>query len=302
MENKRLCENCGKEIPDDFVNNLCWDCYNRLSQVKEKIKENLEKPKVAPTNGKNGITEENYYENPEAEDKEQWEANFSLFQKNKIMLWKSTRQIYTYIKNYNLEKIINHPQYPKFIWKPRIVDVGCGIGLGSNVLSQEADFVWGIDKNLNSIRFAKECFERLKNNIYYSSQVTFEQIDIMTDTREFAQFDQVVAVEVIEHIYDYKGFIGALIRFDKKSYKGKPVSDATEYFLSTPNRNNRTIGDNRPRNKYHVREWNSAEIYNIMSEFFENVELMNAIGTPIPKEEYETTTHTPLLIKCSMVK
>ena len=32
-QNKKQCEVCHKEIPLDFVNLLCFDCYNQ--QVKE---------------------------------------------------------------------------------------------------------------------------------------------------------------------------------------------------------------------------------------------------------------------------
>ena len=290
----KICDICQKEIPDDFVNNLCWECYQK--QAQSPPDDNLcvvetTKPTI-PT--KNGIADPDYIENPQAEDKEQWEANIRMFARNGVMLWKPTRQMYTFIKEYNLNKITQHPQYPKFIWKPKIVDVGCGCGVGANVLSQEADFVWGIDKNLNSIRFAKESFERVKNNIYYSAQLTYDQIDIMQDSRDFAKFDQVVAIEIIEHIDDYRAFISTIInKFDKRD-----SSQPTEYFISSPNRNNRMIMKNTPRNKYHVREWTSGELYVVLSEFFEHIVLMNAIGVEILPGEYETTTHTPLLCRC----
>lgn len=300
FELKKTCEKCGKAIPDDFVNPLCWDCYNLITA--NKVEATPPQPEIEkPAFEKNGITEETYVERPEAEDKEQWMANIRLFQKHKKMLWNPTRGMYTFIKNYNLEKIIHHVQYPKFIWKPKIVDVGCGCGVGSNVLSLEADFVWGIDKNEDSVKFAKECFERVKNQIYYSAQVTFDVVDIMKDTRQFAQFDQVVAIEIIEHIDDYKGFLRSIIRFDKRDKNGNPIlNDPTEYFISTPNRNNKYISNHGPRNRYHVREWTSGEFYNVLNEFFQNILLYNSKGDPIPVEEYTTTEHTPILAKCSM--
>jgi 2-polyprenyl-3-methyl-5-hydroxy-6-metoxy-1,4-benzoquinol methylase len=305
---KRVCEVCGKEIPLDFVNPLCWECYDKLEKAAGKANEPVSNHEddfakvdtVNPTETKNGITEPTYIENPQAEDKEQWEANVALFKRQGKMLWGPTRSIYNFIRDYNLNKITQHPQYPKFIWKPKIVDVGSGCGVGSNVLSQEADFVWGIDKNVNSVRFAKECFTRVKNQIYYSSQVTFDVIDIMTDTRQFAYFDQVVAIEIIEHIDDYKEFLKALTRFDKKDKKGNVVTqDPTEYWISTPNRNNAGISNNRPKNKYHVREWTSFEMYDILSEYFTNIVMHNSNGIEIPRDEYKTTNHTPILFRCS---
>jgi 2-polyprenyl-3-methyl-5-hydroxy-6-metoxy-1,4-benzoquinol methylase len=291
----KKCEKCQVDIPDDFNNLLCYECYNKSVEpiVEEPKPIVVEQPIQTDTDyNKNGITNPNYKENPEAPDKEQWEANITLFRRNGVMLFKPTRQMYTFIRDYCLNGITQHPQYPKFIWKPKIVDVGCGCGVGSNTLSLEADMVWGIDKNLSSVRFAKECFERTKNQIYYSSQVTFDQIDIMKDTREFAKFDLVVAIEIIEHIDDYKGFLSTLInKFGKAG---------TEYFISTPNRNNRTILDNFPRNKYHVREWQANEFHNVLKEYFKNITFYTAAGVEIAKEDMDKTDHTPLLARCSL--
>lgn len=313
--NKKFCDVCGKEIPSDYVNLLCLECYDR--QVKDiesrKIQEEEEKQastmpqdeskiEVAtpstPVYNVNGITDPNYKENPEMPDKDQVMTNFAQFQKTGQFLWHTTRGMYEWIKNQAMERARNHPQFPKHIWKPTIVDVGCGCGLGSNILSQEADFVWGIDKNKLSADFAKECFTRVKNNYYYSSQVSFDNVDIVNDTREFMKFDYVVAIEVFEHIFDYKKFLTQLItKFDKRDPR-----NLTEYFISTPNRNNKHLGKNKPTNPYHVREYTSGELFDVLSEFFTKVELFNSIGEPIPLDEYRTTTHTPILTRCSGVK
>jgi len=112
------------------------------------------------------------------------------------------------------------------------------------VMSQEADFVWGIDKNEQSVKFAKEAFTRVKNGIYYNAQVSFDQFDVISETRETMKFDLVATVETIEHISDHKKFLEQIIRFDKKDN-----NNPTEYFISTPNRNN-----NAPARGY-LRAW-----------------------------------------------
>lgn len=296
---KKRCVKCDTMVPDSFGNPLCIPCYELLEEQKKKLPP--EEPVVDKIEEhKNGITEETYVEHPEAEDKEQWEDNINVFRKRGVMLWHPTKAMYNFIKDYHLDKIKNHPQYPKFIWKPKVVDVGCGAGIGSNILSLEADFVWGIDKNEKSIQFAKECFTRVKNNIYYTPQVTFDVIDVMKDTREFAQFNTVVAIEIIEHIDDYRGFLKMLTRFENRDKRGNiREDDRTEYFISTPNRNNRRIGDHGPKNKYHVREWTSGEFYNVLDEFFAEIRFFNSKGELIPNDEYMTTEHTPLLAKCT---
>lgn len=301
----KTCEVCGAEIPADFVNALCSNCYGevdkenqRLKAQEEEVRESVQPaPEPLPTASFepiNGITDPNYQENPEAEDKEQWETNIAQFRGTGKILWHPTRNMYEFIKNYCRERALQHPQYPKFVWKPQIVDVGCGVGLGSNILSQEADVVWGIDKNVNSIKFAKEAFTRIKNNIYYCPQLTYDVIDIISDNRTFAKFDIVVAIEIIEHISDYKTFLKTLIeKFDRRR-NDMP----TEYFISTPNRNNRHIAKDKPFNSYHVREWTQEEFHAVLSEFFERIEFFKSNGESVGDEN----NHTPLLAKCSGAK
>lgn len=306
----KTCEICNKPIPPEYENLLCDDDYQKLEQENARLKaiEDEEKATqaVSETPGTEAkpieepthpapdpsIKDPNYTENPEADDKEQWMTNLKLFIDSNVLLWHPTKSMYVFIKDYCIQKIIAHPQYPKFIWKPTIVDVGCGIGVGTNILSQEADFVWGIDKNEKSVKFGQAAFERQKNGIYYSSQVSFEVVDIIKDTRTFMKFDIVAAIEIIEHINDYRTFLkNLIIKFDNR----RPGVEATEYFISTPNRNNKGIKKEKPGNPYHVREWTSEEMYDALSEYFSNIQLYSAAGVAVGK----TTDHTPVLAKCS---
>ena len=85
-ELNKVCERCSKKIPDDFINPLCWDCYDLLTN--KKVETPQEQPVVPPTppTAKNGITEETYIERPEAEDKKscqeialrKWKADPSI--------------------------------------------------------------------------------------------------------------------------------------------------------------------------------------------------------------------------------
>ena len=324
-ELNKVCDVCKNKVPDSFMNLLCYECYDRQVKEIEMRKKDEEEAKLAvidvlpqitlpvvpqeeskievatrttPTipARNNGITDPNYQENPEMEDKNQVAANIAQFNKTGLLLWHSTRMMYEFIKNYCITKSTSHVQYPKFIFKPQIVDIGSGCGVGSNVLSQEADFVWGIDKNENSVKFAQEAFTRVKNGIYYNAQVTFDRIDIMTDNREFQKFDICTIIEVIEHVSDHRTFLTNIIKkFDRR----KTGYEATEYFISTPNRNNKRIQKDRPFNPYHTKEFTSEEFFVVLSEFFTNIKFYSAAGEPI---EGITTTHTPLLAQCSGAK
>lgn len=340
----KVCERCGRKLPDDFTNLLCEEHYAALLKEQEErdkaakeqrdaeILKNPDNPthpdnltETVPVSGEApeavqrptevvcdhsncGILDPNYKENPEADDKNQVLANIAQFiythrdsdhpkgRKHGILLYYPQRNMYNFIKNYCIKQATSHPQYPKHLWKPKIVDVGCGSGVGSNILSQEADFVWGIDKNEWSIEFAKEAFTREKNGLYYSPQVTFDIIDIMTDNREFQAFDVVTAIEVIEHIWDVHGFLTNIKRFAKKDKKGQVIKDhGTVFFISSPNRNNQKIRKDRPENPYHVREWKSEELKALLLRHFEQVDLMNHTGEPVPDD----TTEQVIFAKCT---
>jgi len=247
------------------------------------------------------ITNPEYKEWPEANYSHgaQFKKNIKMFDKSNKILYRPTGFIYTYIRDYCIDYVRNHPQFPsKFIWKPKIIDVGCGGGFGSYVLSQESDFVYGIDMDEDSIRWAKEVFEKHKNGVYYSSQLTFEIMDIRTENREIMKFDIVVCVEVIEHIADYNKvleFLKARCKQDKKGNFTEPPN-ATAVFISSPNRNHPKIGKENPKNKLHVREWTPAELYGILTKHFKYVTCMTPKGEPAELN----MTEDVVLFKCEV--
>ena len=228
------------------------------------------------------ITAENYEENEPVNYTHgyQWLKNVEMFRKCGRVLYPPTKKMYEYVKNYCIDFVKNNPQYPKFVWKPKIADIGCGGGFGSNILSQEADFVWGIDKDQESIKFAQEVFTRNKNNIYYTPQIAFDLIDVLEEPREIQAFDIVVCIEVIEHLSDYQKLLDFLKRLCKKDKQGNYLepSEATKVFISSPNRNSPKLGKDHPKNKRHVREWTASELYGILEKNFKYITLMNVEG------------------------
>ncbi len=247
------------------------------------------------------IKDPNYQEWPERDYTvgTQYLRNFKVFEKTGKPLYHNTDNMYKYIRDYCIDYVRNHPQYPsKFIWKPKIIDVGCGGGFGSYILSHEADFVWGIDLSKESIDWAKAVFEKHKNGVYYSSQLTFEQIDIRNEQREIMKFDIVTCIEVIEHIDDYVkvlDFLKARCKIDKKGNVVEPP-DATTVFISSPNRNYKKISNEKPKNKSHVREWTPSELYEVLTKHFKYVVLMDSKGTPVGLD----TEHAIVLFKCQV--
>ena len=314
-QNKK-CERCSEPVPNDYQNLLCDKCYQAITAENDRARvaavEQYSQSPTATTNPERiaefvpiqGIQDPNYKPNPEKEDKDQVLTNIAQFvythvpEKGRIgvLLYYPERNMYTYMRNYCREKAMAHPQYPKMLWKPSIIDVGCGSGVGSNVMSQEADFVWGIDKNEMSVQFAKEAFTREKNGIYYTPQVTFDIFDILKDSRTVMQFDIVVAIEVIEHIEDAEGFLRAMMRFVKRDKQSVPLREwGTEFFISTPNRNSPKIRKDHPDNPFHVREWTAQEFKTMLLQFFEEVRLLNNKGEPISDEAMDDVVFTHCL-------
>jgi len=225
-----------------------------------------------------------YMENAYTPLTNQYQRNLGMFLKNGVALHHTQRSMYEFIKNFCRTSVLEHPQYPKYIWKPKICDIGCGSGIGSNIMSQEADFVWGIDRDEGSIKFAKQIFERHKNNIYYTPQLTFDVIDIENQPRTMMEFDIVVAIEVIEHLPNYQVLFDFIKRLCKKDKNGKflePGEGGTHVFISSPNRDNPKLDMPNPKNKYHVREWRIGEFYDLLTKNFKYVTVMDEKGTPV---------------------
>lgn len=262
-ELKKVCENCNKEIPQDYQNLLCDTCY-----------------KVMET----GIKDTQYQEREEVEELDLVSRIHGRFKGSGLVMPVEQRHIYTSIKDWiRTECVLKNNQYPKFIWKPKVIDIGCGCGIGTNILSQEADYTLGIDKNKESVLYAQQMFQREKNNIYWSSQVDFMEVDVSTENREFMKFDIITAIEIVEHLKNYH----KLFDFIKKLSK-----NGTTVFMSSPNRNSDKIQKDTPRNEHHVREWTKEEFENIIKSNFGNVEILDT-KLLTPKDEKET----PLVAK-----
>lgn len=188
----------------------------------------------------------------------------------------------------------------KRVTKPTVVDVGCGVGIGANILSQEAQFVWGIDSNEESISFARQAFGRQPNNLYYTPQVTFNVVDARDEPRELMEFDYVTAVEVIEHIprTGTDAFLAFLNRFVKKDKRGTPIEGDghTVIFLSTPNRNAPNIQNDTPRNEHHCWEATAGEMYEYLTKHYRAVTVCDV--NLVPQEL--NTEATPLVYKLEL--
>lgn len=110
--------------------------------------------------------------------------------------------------------------------KNRIIEIGCGDGIGVSMLLQSVKSIYGIDLEIAVI---KNNIERFKDN----DRVTFERIDI-TKGHIQDKFDAAVSLDVIEHIpsgreWDYMNNICLSLKSESVCIIGTPNVTANLY-------------------------------------------------------------------------
>lgn len=138
-----------------------------------------------------------------------------------------------------------------------VVDIGCSVGLGSNILSHEARFVWGIDVNKENIEFASLAFKR--------PNLDFAIYDIEhPPTRKVSTFELVVASEIMEHLEDLETGLSTF-----KMLMGKGAIG----FITAPNGANPEVVENENKHGYHIQHYDAGKWYEIMTNHFNSVVL-----------------------------
>jgi SAM-dependent methyltransferase len=134
----------------------------------------------------------------------------------------------------------------------RVVDMACGEGYGSDVLSRSAASVVGVDANPDAHEHAKARYTR--------PGLRFERDMIQT----FAEpCDAVVFLQTIEHVEDP----GELLEHFKR------ISDVA--YISTPNvLTLAPKGAERSGNPWHVHEYRAQEFRELLDRHFADVEIL----------------------------
>jgi 2-polyprenyl-3-methyl-5-hydroxy-6-metoxy-1,4-benzoquinol methylase len=139
----------------------------------------------------------------------------------------------------------------------RVIDMACGEGYGSDVLSRSAASVVGVDANPEAHEHAKARYTR--------PGLRFERNMIQL----FAEpADAIVFLQTIEHVEDP----GELLEHFKR------ISDIV--FVSTPNvLTLAPEGAERSGNPWHVHEYRAAEFRALLGEHFSHVEMRGLFHT-----------------------
>lgn len=136
-----------------------------------------------------------------------------------------------------------------------VLDIGTGLGIGANMLSHEARFVWGIDINEDNIDFATKMFKR--------PNLDFGVIDIENPpTRQMAKFELITMVEVLEHLEEPEKALQNVKQFFQPSAIG---------FITIPNQNNEQVPINEAKHGLHLQKFDAGQFYELMTKHFQSV-------------------------------
>ncbi|MDP3012876.1 MAG: sulfatase-like hydrolase/transferase, partial [Candidatus Subteraquimicrobiales bacterium] len=154
----------------------------------------------------------------------------------------------------------------RFVKDKVVLDIACGEGYGSYLLSQYAKRVVGIDISPEVIDYAgsKHVNGGLEFRVGSASNIPVDGEAI---------FDVVVSFETIEHINedDQRGFLKEIKRLLK--------SDGL-FIVSTPNKLVYTdIPDHR--NEFHIKEFYIGEFKEFLGAYFENIKLLGQKIYPV---------------------
>lgn len=197
-----------------------------------------------------------------------------------------TKIVKRYQDTGNLIPVLQEETYKKirdhFTHGRIVMDVGCSIGVGSNILSHEARSVWGVDVNDEALGFAVKYLKR--------PNLDFAYLDIeKLPTRELSKFEIIVMIEVIEHLADPEQALNVLKTF---------FGPNTVAFISVPNILNPETKERDDKNELHLSHWTAGEFYELMTKHFSNVVLYSAskLSTWDISETVDGSSTDPLII------
>lgn len=128
---------------------------------------------------------------------------------------------------------------PRLVGK-RVLEFGCGIGLGSALLERAGAQVLATDSVERNIRMARTLYP----------WIDFEVFDLCEEWDGDKVFDVVVALEVLEHVGDYRQGIKNILGSGKEAWFSCP--NGAHPSMRSP-----------PENPFHVREFTIDEVMEI---------------------------------------
>ncbi len=161
----------------------------------------------------------------------------------------------------SIEHMHRYYAFLNLVKNKTVLDIACGEGYGSAILSQQATSVLGVDIDRECITCAKE---KYKNEEY--PNLHFQNGDVSALPAKDAEFDMVVSFETIEHVdaVTQKKFLQEIKRVLTRD--GMAI-------ISTPDKENYSERYNHV-NLFHKAELKRDEFYDLIKSEFKNVVLL----------------------------
>jgi SAM-dependent methyltransferase len=144
-----------------------------------------------------------------------------------------------------------------------VLDLGCGMGYGTSLLGEGRGLVVGVEVAADAVALANRRYGRRGTRfaLYGGSVLPFRS----------GAFDAVVSFQAIEHVADDRGFVREIARTTRP--EGICV-------VSTPNAETRLKPGERPWWRFHVREYRSLELAQLLAASFRTVTVFGVVATP----------------------
>lgn len=149
----------------------------------------------------------------------------------------------------------------KDIVNGNVLDFGCGLGYGTEIIGGFSEKVTGADIDEGAIERAIASIDK--------SNVTFALLKKHYTHLPFedSAFDNVVSFQVIEHVKDTKHYLSEISRVLKPGGR---------FICTTPNAGTRMYPYQKPWNQHHIREYNERQIQQTLGQYF-TVESLSGI-------------------------
>jgi ubiquinone/menaquinone biosynthesis C-methylase UbiE len=139
----------------------------------------------------------------------------------------------------------------EFIKNKVVLDIACGEGYGSNLLSSEADSVTGVDIDTRTIIHAAKKYRR-KN-------LRFLQGDVEKIPCDTHRIDVTISFETLEHTNDHVKMLEEI----KRVLKPEGI-----LIISTPEKKTYKDAPGSELNPFHIKELYEKEFTDLLSRFF----------------------------------
>lgn len=141
-----------------------------------------------------------------------------------------------------------------------VLDIACGSGYGSQILAAKARFVYGVDSDAVTIKYAKRH--------YMGANVQFG-VSAIEDFVPRKRYDKVISVETIEHLADPEAFLAKVKDWLKP--KG-------ELWLTCPLSQD---DSQQTKNPFHISKISYERLGMMMRRYFTKVDFFNLSGEDI---------------------